>query len=265
MFSRLGLGQLRIFADRYYWLTAGLMARSALAKQYRNSYLGMVWTLLRPLSMVLVYAMIMPLIAKVRGENYPVYIVVTLPLWGLISSSLIESHSSLLSQAETLKRCMISSTLFPVSDMLRNVYTYFIAFYLMYSVIILFGYSFSWYVLLWPIYFIPVFITLTAIAIGISYASPYVRDIGDVITVIMNMMVWFSAVIYPLSTVPAWVQSIMIWNPFYILMEPLIALAYHHQLPDMFTMVRLFGVMSLALVFGYSIFRICRRNYVYYL
>ena len=265
MFNRLGLGQLRIFLDRYYWLTAILMARSGLAKQYRNSYLGVVWTLLRPLSMVLVYAMVIPLIAKVPGQNYVVYIVVTLPLWGLISGSLIESHSALLSQGETLKCCMISSTLFPVADMLYHVYVYFISFYLMYGVAMLFGYHVSFYVLLWPIYFIPVLITLMATAIGISYLSPYLRDMGQILTVVMNTMVWFSAVIYPLSSVPEWVQSVMLWNPFYILMEPIISLAYHGELPGIFILLRLFGVMSTALLFGYSIYRVCRRNYVYYL
>ena len=64
------LGQWSIFADRYYWLTTILIARSHLSKQYRNSFLGIIWSLLTPLSMAIVYAIIMPLIMHFRVENY---------------------------------------------------------------------------------------------------------------------------------------------------------------------------------------------------
>lgn len=259
------LSQWRIFGDRYYWLTAVLIARSNLSKQYRNSFLGIVWTLLQPLSMVLVYALIIPLITHFPFENYALYIICTLPLWSFISTTLVGSHISLLAQGETLKRCMVSSTVFPIADVFRNAYTYFIAFGCMYGAALVLGYPWSWYVLLWPIYFIPVLIAITSLSIGISYTSPYVRDIGDALTVLMNMMIWFSAVIYPISALPEWAQAIMAWNPFHILLAPVIELVYFQRLPDLLQTAQLAGVTSLAVMVGYFFFRICRRNYVYYL
>ena len=259
------LGQWSIFADRYYWLTTILIARSHLSKQYRNSFLGIIWSLLTPLSMAIVYAIIMPLIMHFRVENYPLYIVCTLPLWGFISTALIGANLSLLNQAETLKRCMISTTVFPIADILRHSYTYFVAFLSMYTVIILMGYPFSWHVLLLPLYFIPVMITVAGAAIGIAYAAPYVRDVGEALAVLMAVLAWFSCVVYPFEAIPPVVQNILVWNPFYMLMQPAIDLIYYERFPDVITMVKLFSVMLLSLGTGYSFYRLCRRNYVYYL
>lgn len=265
MLNAPSLAQWKIFGDIYYWRTALFIAKSNLAKQYRNSFLGIIWTLVQPLSMVVVYAIIIPLIAHFSTENYPLYIICTLPLWGLISNSLVSANYTLLAQAETLKRCMISTTVFPIAEMIRLSYTYFISFAVMYVVVMLMGYSVSWHVLLWPLYFIPVMLSITGICIGIAYAAPYVRDIAEAIVVGMNVMIWFSAVVYPITAVPEWVGRIMAWNPLYILLQPLIELVYYQRLPGLFIMVKLFGVMFISLAIGYTLYRVCRRNYVYYL
>ncbi len=259
------LGQWGIFADRYYWMTTILIARSHLSKQYRNSFLGIIWTLLTPLSTVMVYSIIMPLVMHSPVPNYPLYIICTLPLWGFISTSLIYANQSLLDQAETLKRCMISTTVFPIADVFRQAYTYVVSFATMYLFAILVGYPFSWYSLLLPLYFLPILISVVGISIGIAYAAPYVRDIGQAITVLMSVLVWFSSVIYPLESLPEYVRNILVWNPFYMLMQPAIDLVFYHHLPDVITMVKLFSVMLASLGIGYFFYRLCRRNYVYYL
>src|SRR5579871_5358817 len=118
----------RVFFDRHYWQTAVLIAKNSLAKQYRNSFLGMLWTLFQPLTMVFIYMVVMPMIMKVSVAHYSLYLVVSVPTWAFFSGTLVGASNSILGNGETLKRCMISSTVFPVADVLRNAYTYFISF-----------------------------------------------------------------------------------------------------------------------------------------
>lgn len=257
--------QFRVFFDPYYWRTAVLIAKSNLVRQYRGSYLGMVWTLLQPMTMLLVYASVMPLLTRLPARDYSLYIICTLPLWGFIANTLVGASSSLLGQGETLKRCMISSSLFPVADVLRHVYIYAIAFSVMCLGALLFGLPIDWHALLVPLYFIPVLITVMALAIGIAYVAPYIRDIGEVVMVGMNVMMWFSAVPYPVEAMPEDYRGLMLWNPFYNLMHPVITLVYGRAIPDIESVLRLLIIMGISIALSFVLYRVFRRNFVYYL
>jgi ABC-type polysaccharide/polyol phosphate export permease len=254
-----------IFFDRYYWQTTVLIARNSLARQYRNSFLGILWTLLQPLTMVLIYTLVMPLIMRGGMPNYALYIVASFPLWGFFSSCLFGSSVSILSNGETLQRCMISSTVFPIADVLRYTYTYFTSFLTMYAVtIVLIGLP-SPALLLFPLFFIPVLMIIGALSIAIAFLAPYVRDIGDLILVSLNMTFWLTPIVYSIDILPPWAQHLMHWNPFYIMMHPIQVIVYNRQVPGWTEIAPLMALTLVAITVGFSIFRICRRNYVYYL
>jgi lipopolysaccharide transport system permease protein len=259
--------QLAPLFDYHYWYTAVMIAKNSLARLYRNSFLGMIWTVLQPLSMVIVYAAIMPLILRFpKGGNYPLYIIVSLPLWGFCSLSLINSSQSILSNAPTIMRCTLSATVFPVADLLRSTYTFFISFMTMYIVALLLRVTtFSPIVLLGFIYVVPILMTLGALAIAISFIAPYLRDIGDLMTIAMAVLFWLTPVVYPLSALPEHAQQWMQWNPFFILMRPMQMLIYENVVPGTRETFHLLALTITAILVGLAIFRACRRNYVYYL
>jgi lipopolysaccharide transport system permease protein len=116
-----------------------------------------------------------------------------------------------------------------------------------------------------PIFFIPVLMCIGSLAIAVAFVAPYVRDIGDFIQVCMNVLYWLTPVVYQASILPEWVQRAERFNPFYILMHPIHMVAYEHTLPGIDDIARLFVLTVLCIFVGFSIFRICRRNYVYYL
>lgn len=257
--------QLKIFANPYYWRSAVLIASSAVARQYRNSFLGALWLILPSAAMMCIYTLVMPLIMHSDPRTYATYLLATLPLWTFIASSLSTSTYALLSNAETLKRCMISSSVFPVADVLKNAYSYMVGFVGMAIIALVIGLPLSWHVLLLPLYFIPVLLSVMFLSVGISYIVPYVQDIKDAIAIAMNVLVWLSAVIYPITALPEYAQKLMHYNPLYVLLEPSIALVSGQHFPDVFAMLRLWIVMCLSLAFGYTLYRIGGRNYVYYL
>lgn len=257
--------QFRRLFDIYYWKTAVLIAENNLGRQYRNSFLGMLWTLVQPVTMVLIYSLIMPLIMRFPQEDYILFIIASLPLWTFISGCLVASGQSILSQAETLKRCMISSTVFPVADVLKNAYTYAISFIAMYIVAALMLWRFDPIVLLLPLYLLPLLAIIMAASIALAFVAPYIRDMGELVTMGLNALFWLTPILYPLSVLPEYAQRIMLFNPLYIMIAPVQDLAFRHQLPSADMTLRLLVLTVLAVVVSYFIYRKCRRNYVYYL
>ena len=251
--------------DRYYWQTAIMIAQNNLARAYRNSFLGILWTLLQPLVMVLIYSVVMPLIMRFPIEHYLLYIVVSLPLWTFIASSMTTASVAILNQAETLKRCMISTTVFPVADVLKNVYTYLLSFLTMYTVASFFAGPFHGHVLLLPLFFLPVLVTVMALSITIAFIAPYVRDIGEVVFVLMNVFIWLTPVFYSPEVVPEDVRALLRFNPLYLLMRPVQEVAYYNRMPQLGEGIAQCGVALAAVMLGYIVYRKTRRNYVYYL
>lgn len=260
------LKQFGIFFDPYYWQTAVLIAKNGLARMYRNSFLGILWTLFQPLTMVFVYASIMPMIMRSGTTNYTLYIIVSFPVWSFFHMSIIHASFSILANGEVLKRCIVSSSVFPIADVLRQSYTFFISFTTIYVVALLLGIAHpSLTLLLLPVYFIPVLITIGSVAIAIAFIAPYIRDIGDFCVIAMTMLFWFTPVVYQVSMLPPKIQTLMHFNPFFIMLRPIQMLTYENRVPGVEETVSLLALAMIAVMIGFGFYRLCRRNYVYYL
>lgn len=258
--------QFKIFLDRYYWQTALLIARSGLARQYRNSFLGHLWTVVQPLTMVVIYAIVMPMIMRLPpSSNYPLYIVVSVPIWSFFATAWVTASRSLVGNAETLKRCTISPTIFVIADVLQHAYRLGVSLTVIYGVTLLLGTAqLDPALLLVPVYFIPVLVITGAIAIAVAFIAPYLRDIGELTTAAMTVFFWLTPVVYHASVLPPLAQAWLRWNPFFIMLHPIQMLAYEHVIPGRAETGRLGIVTGIAILVGFAIYRACRRNYVYY-
>ncbi len=251
--------------DRYFWLTAFIIAKNAVLRDYQNSYLGVLWTVILPLIQVIIFAIILPLIMAHSVENYPLFLVVSFPLWAFISCSLVQACNSIINQAETIKRCMVSSVVFPIADIMKQFYTYMVSFVTMY-IFCLFLYGGFDSVVFWlPLLLVPVVVSVMAFSIGVAYLAPYVRDVGYMMNMLVTLMFWFTPVVYPLQAVPEKFHWLYWLNPFYILMHPIQQLVFDHTLPSMVDILALCVVTGICVVGSFFLYRACRRNYVYYL
>lgn len=257
--------EFKALSSPYYWLTAMLIAKNSLARQYRNSFLGMLWTLILPLTQVAIYAAIMPKIMKFPADNYILFLIGALPLWTFIMNTLHSCSGSIINQAETLKRCVVTSTVFPVADVMRAAYTYLLSFAIMYCFCIIAVGGFDPMIFLYPLYFLPVFAIVLIGSVTVAYIAPYMRDIGELILVSTNILFWMTPIVYPITALPPFYQALMEWNPFYIMIHPVQQLVHTHELPSLLDTFKLYGLVVVVAVICYPLFKLCRKNYVYYL
>jgi lipopolysaccharide transport system permease protein len=79
------------------------------------------------------------------------------------------------------------------------------------------------------------------------------------------VLFWLTPIVYPLKSLDPWAQDWMRWNPFYILLHPIQMIAFGYTIPGAGDMIPAAVLTLLSLAFGFFIYRLCRRNYVYYL
>lgn len=271
--ARPGLGAMLIdlvrpfgrFADKYYFLTAVIIAQNSVTRQYRDSFLGIIWTILQPAVQIIIYSMIFARIMRFPVENYVLYLIGSLLVWQMMSGVLVGACNSLIVQAETIKRCMVSLTVFPIADVFRALYTYAISFGVMYGYALIFLVPFNPMIFMLPVFLLPIIIAIMALSIALAFASPYVRDIGDVMTVILNVAFWLTPILYPISAMPEDVRPLYEYNPFYMMIRPISMVVHDGVMPDAHAIITQLAVTVVAVVISYAVYRVCRKNFVYYL
>jgi lipopolysaccharide transport system permease protein len=252
--------------DKYYFISAIIIAVNGVTRQYRDSVLGVLWTIIQPTIQVCIYLVVFNKIMRLPVENYLNYLVSTLLLWQFIATSLLTAKDSIISHADTIKRCIVPVTIFPFADALRSLYTYFVSFIIMFTLsTIINPKGFHMTAFMWPIFLIPLLVTLIAVCIAVSFITPYLRDLGDLINVGLNVSMWLTPIAYSIDIIPEEQRYLFEFNPFYIMIRPIIAVVYQGRIPSIYEMATQIGLMIFAVFVSYYLYKICRKNFVFYL
>lgn len=174
-----------------------------------RSRLGAAWLVLQPLSQVLIYAFILSglLSSKLPGQTnphaYAIYLMAGLLAWNLFAEVLDRCLKVFVANANIMKKVQFPRIALPViaigSALLNNI----ILFVVMVVILIPLGHDISWsflYILL----MMPV-VTLLAAGIGIflGVVNVFVRDVEQVVPIVLQVLFWFTPVVYPVSIIPA--------------------------------------------------------------
>ncbi len=109
-------GQLTTFR-KYLPLLTNLAGRDFKLK-YRRSVLGVAWSILNPLLMMLVLTQVFGLLLKIKVENFPVYYIVGSSLWTFFSEATQLSMTSVINSAQLIKKVYIPKYIFPLEKCL---------------------------------------------------------------------------------------------------------------------------------------------------
>ncbi|MBQ9791247.1 MAG: ABC transporter permease [Clostridia bacterium] len=194
-------------------------------EQYRNSVLGILWTVLNPLLNMAVMAVVFSNLFG-RGDgiaDYPVYILSGSIIFTLMRSITESSLGSIVYNADLIKKVKISYEVFPVSNMFSGLVNFFFSFIALLVVVIIrpnVGLSFS---LLWTIIYIPS-ILLFSLGIGYVLCSMFVyfRDIKHLYTVFTTLWMYLTPVFYTVESLnlkKGLVGTIISLNPMYYYVE----------------------------------------------
>lgn len=242
------------------------MTKNAMSRNYRDSYLGIVWTLIQPAIQVSIYSVIMPHIMRFPVANYTLYLVTSILTWTFISQTLLASTNALLNNAETIKRCIVSKTVFPLTEVSRLLYNYLVGLVFMICLFMLIGIAKPCLAMLaLPLYIFVLYILLGAIAIALSFVAPYIKDLSEIINVGINISFWLTPIVYPVTAVPERFHTLYEFNPFYIMLRPISTIIYEQKLPGLYQTWTLLCLLLITTLISYLIYRVCRKNFIFYL
>ena len=182
---------------RYRYLLRNLVIRDLKAR-YKNSVLGILWSLLNPLLMMAVYTVLFTiLIPNDNIHHYPVFILVALIPWNFLNGSLIAGTVSITNNAPLLKKVYFPRILLPMAALLSS----FVNFLLSLVVLVVFLFIFDIGITIHALWVPAILVTQIVFTLGIclllSTLHTFYRDVLMILEV--GMLAWFflTPVFYP--------------------------------------------------------------------
>ena len=246
-----------------YYEVAGTVAMRNIKIRYKNSILGILWSLLNPLLYLLIFVVIFRAVFDI--ENYPLFILSGLVFWTFFSGTTIQILGSILDSGGILKSLSVPPIIFPLSYLLSSLVNLGLMLIPFFILMLFFGLQLSWNTLL----LVPGILLLSMFTFGFSLIicalNVFFRDIGMFYNTMVPAIFYVTAIAYPIDKVPADYQVFVKLNPLYHFIAFFRDILYYGTLPSTPTLLAtclLAGVFTLA---GIATFNSLKKGFISHL
>ncbi|MEO5947347.1 MAG: ABC transporter permease [Chitinophagaceae bacterium] len=208
----LGLKELWQYRELFYFFTW-----RDIKVKYKQTYLGIIWALLQPLGMMVIFTFLFSRTLKIDSGNvvYPVFVLSGLILWNLFSSSVSHAGESMIQNSNIIKKIYFPRLIIPGSAILVAFFDFIMGLLIFIVLCIIYNQPVSWQAIL---YFPAgiIIVLLAAFGIGTFLAALNVkfRDFRYTIPFMLQVLFFASQIIYPLFSIQQqWLKYLLAINP----------------------------------------------------
>ena len=176
-----------------------LLIRRDLKSRYKDSALGFVWTLIRPLTQLFIYYIVIgKFLAAERGiPEFAVFVFTGLTAYGLLSEIIGGGTASIVGNSGLIKKVYLPREVFPLASVGSAMFNFVIQLGILLVFSAILG-SFPWSPDI--LYFFPALLVLlvygTAFGLLLSALNVYLRDIQYLVEVLLLLLLWASPIVY---------------------------------------------------------------------
>lgn len=193
----------------------GLLVRRELKARYKDSSLGFLWSLIRPLTMLVIYYVaIGQFLGAARGvPDFAIFVFTGLTIWGLYSEIVTGGTTSIIGNAGLIKKVRLPREIFPLAATGSALFNFVVQFIVLVAATIVLGkVPFGWELLYVPAGVGIVLVWGIALGLLLSAVNVYLRDVQYLVEVAMLILFWASPIVYAWSfVVDAAVRSGIPW------------------------------------------------------
>ena len=195
------------------------LVKKNLTSKYKDSVLGILWSFFNPLLTMLVFTAIFSMLFGKNIQNYPVYYLAGRLAFDFYNQGTKGAMNSIRRNANLLKKIYVPKLMFPISSVCYEFVNFLISFAILFGVMVITGAPFHFTLIysIAPLSFLIVLIF--GVGLILSVCNTYFSDIGYLYNVFTLVLLYASAMFYPIEVVPSQVQFLFTLNPVYCAMS----------------------------------------------
>jgi lipopolysaccharide transport system permease protein len=243
-----------------HYLLAELVSKD-FDTRYAGSVLGVAWTQLYPLLLLLVYSFVFSVIFPNTIQNFPVFLFVGIVLWSFFSNAIQLATGSVINNAQLVKKVGFPRELVTISVIAIALVDLAASHLILVAGALAFGIHLAWSWLSLPVLVLLFAALCTGVGLILATAAVYLRDVRFFVEVAVLLLMFLSPVFYSEANVPASVAWVMAINPVAVMIS-----SYRHAFldglwPSLAAWLTLTGAAVLSLFIGIEVFDRGQRGF----
>ncbi len=198
------------YRELFYFLT-----KRDIKVRYKQSVLGGLWAIIQPVFTMIIFTLFFGRLAKMPSDGipYPIFVYAGLLPWTYFANALTASGNSLVSSANLITKVYFPRLIIPASASLAGLLDFFIAMVVLGGLMVYYQFLPGLGLLLVPLLVLLTFLCAVGVGLWLSALNVQFRDIRYVIPFMIQLWMFVSPVIYPVSMVEGKYQWLLALNP----------------------------------------------------
>ena len=230
------------------------LIRRDIVSRYKRSILGVLWTMLQPLGMMLVMNIVFSKLFG-RVEGYTAYLLSGLVAWSFFSKTTTSAIHQIVWGGALMRRIYLPLTAFSVSSIGTGVVNMVLSLVPLFLIVLITDRPITWAILFLPI---PILLlTAFALGVGLMLSTFAIRfpDIKEMYQIIIQAWMYLTPILYPEDIIPeSYRHWVLFLNPMYYLIKMFRSLIYDGVLPSLNIVITGSVIALLTLLIGWIYF-----------
>lgn len=226
------------------------MTKREVIGRYRGSVMGLTWSFFNPILMLAVYTFVFSEIFKARwvgvdtGQGgFAILVFVGMIVHGLFAECANRAPSLIMNNNNYVKKVVFPLEILPVITLGSALFHSCISLLVLLIAQLLIAHTIYWSALLFPLILVPLILGTLGISWFLASLGVFLRDVGQVITVLTTVLMFLSPVLYPVAALPEVYRPWLQLNPLTYVIEESRNVLLYGNMPD-------WGSLSAAILIG---------------
>jgi lipopolysaccharide transport system permease protein len=246
-----------------HWELVRSFALRDIKARYKQTALGVAWSLLQPLSMMIVFTLVFSLFAKVPSDGipYPVFAYSALIFWTFFSNTIAGGTGAMVANATLIRKIYFPRETLLIAVVLAGLLDLGVASLLFVGMLLYYKISLS-LAALWvvPLLFLQITLTFGLISLT-SAAHVNFRDMGHALPLVVQLWMFATPVAYPISVIPGWLLPFYLLNPMAAIIDGYRRALILGVAPDLWALGMSAVVIVLFTGIAFSVFKRAERTF----
>jgi len=240
------------------------LIRKDIKLKYRNSVLGILWSMLNPLLLMVVLTIIFSTIFKNSIENFPVYVLIGRIIYSFFSESTSFAMDSIHANGQLIRKVYVPKYYFPLARICSSFVTLLLTLVPLIFVMIFtgLGLSFTNLLIIFPLIYI--FLISTGMGLFLATITVFFTDVKHLYSIILMIIMYMTPIFYPVEIIPSNYRFIIELNPLFEVVEMVREVLMYNTIPTLWSHIicLLHGIIYLLL--GAFVFYKNQDKFIHY-
>lgn len=242
--------------------------------KYRRSVLGVAWSVLNPLLMMIVMSIVFSTIfaqgrnGSITPEMYPLYLIVGNITFSVMSESTNQALMSIIWASSLLKKVKVHRWVFPVQKVLFSLVNFTFSLVAVALVMLWFHVVPTWHLILLPVCLLLLMCFCMGLGMMLSALAVFFRDVMHLWTVVITAWMYLTPIFWTtdfIGQMARWIQVLVVVNPMYNYLQFMRDIFLFNTVPSALTFGLCVAWAVVALIIGYTVFHKTEHKFILYI